>query len=101
MLNRIKEKVNAAVNVVGVRVIINYVIQRLIMKFFTTRVKKEDRHIEPRVQNIPTGHPMPPKYEEITLTIQMIGSGDTTKFTTEEIISIVMDRLKEIEPNDV
>lgn len=69
------------------------------MKFFTTIVEQADRHTEPNVNDVPTGMPMPPKYEEITLTVRMTGSGDTRKFTTQEIVTIVMDRLREIEPN--
>ena len=71
------------------------------MKFLTTDVVEEDRRVEPREGDVPTGGPMPTKYEVITLTIRMIGSGDTRKFTTGEILSIVMDRLKEIEPEKV
>lgn len=67
------------------------------MKFFTTMVGVTYRHTEPNVHDVPTGMPIPPKHEEITLTVKMVGSGDTRKFTTGEIEAIVMDRLSEIE----
>ena len=69
------------------------------MKFSTTLVEQTNRHTEPKMEDVPMGCPMPAKHEEITITIQMIGSGDTRKFSTVEILTIVMDRLKEIEPN--
>ena len=67
------------------------------MKFLTESVQETDRHTEPRVCDIPIGYPMPPKYEEITLTVKLIGSGDTRKFSSDEIVSIAMNRLMEIE----
>ncbi len=68
------------------------------MKFYTTIVFIEDRHTEPKVEDIPMGHPMPAKHEEITLTVRLISSGNTKPFKNRDIVDIVMERLEMIEP---
>jgi hypothetical protein len=61
------------------------------MKFLTTLVQETDR----------TLHNTVTKYETITLTIKMTSSGDTSRFTSNELITIVMDRLREVESNNI
>lgn len=67
------------------------------MKFLTTSVEEIDRHTEPRIWDLEPDAIVPSKNEEITLKITLVGSGDTRKFTSAEIISEVMSRLAEIE----
>jgi hypothetical protein len=74
---------------------------RLIMKFYTTIVEILDRHTEPKIEDVPMGMPMPAKYEEITVSVKLTGSGDTRKFTNKEIVEIIMARTKEVEPNAI
>jgi|TARA_R110000803_G_scaffold92198_1_gene159710 hypothetical protein len=38
------------------------------------------------------------KHEEITMTVKMVGSGDTREFTTQEVLIAVMSKLSIIEP---
>jgi hypothetical protein len=60
------------------------------MKFFTTLVQQTDR----------TLHNTVTKYETVTLTVEMTSSGDTSRFTSNELITIVMDRLSEVSRDD-
>ena len=66
------------------------------MKFFTEKVieLERDTKITNKVPRIFEGL----KHEEIKLEIHLIGSGDTRKFSSEEIVKIIHDRLMEISP---
>ncbi len=63
------------------------------MEFLIDDAIINDRHTEPRIWDIPQGTPMPAKHEEITITINLIGSGDTRKFTNEMVLTEIMKRL--------
>ena len=69
------------------------------MKFYTNEIEQIDRHTEPKIEDLPIDSTVPAKYEEITLTVKLTGSGDTRRFTSDEIISIIMNRISLIEPN--
>ncbi len=69
------------------------------MKFYITEIQEIDRHTEPKIKDLSVGMVVPPKYEEITLSIKLTGSGDTRNFTTNEIISIIMNQIEVIESN--
>ena len=69
------------------------------MKFLTEIVELEDRTTYPNVWDIPHGEPMPLKHEEIILKVKLISSGDTRRFSSEEITGIVLGKIIEIEPN--
>jgi len=53
-----------------------------------------DRHTEPKLWDVPQGTPMPPKHEEVTITINLIGSGDTRQFTDEMLLAEIAKRLR-------
>jgi hypothetical protein len=61
------------------------------MKFITTQVGFIDRHIEYAADTSL-------KREEITLYVKLVSSGDTTKFSSPDIIRQVMRALETIEP---
>jgi ribosomal protein L37AE/L43A len=62
----------------------------MIMKFLTTSVEQTDRTTSKEV----------PKYQTVTLMVKMTSScGYTSRFTMQELESIVMDRLSEVESN--
>lgn len=65
-------------------------------KFMCIRADKVDRHTEPKLGDISQGMMMPAKYEEMTIEISLVGSGDTRDLTTEEVLIIIMERLEEI-----
>lgn len=67
------------------------------MKFLTTNVEVKDRHTEPKIWDLEPGATVPLKHEEITLKVTLVGSGDTRKFRSAEIVAEVHNRLKEIE----
>ncbi len=56
------------------------------MEFFCTDIELTDRHMERNT------------HEEATLTIKLMGSGDTTVFKSGELLDIIMERLTEIKP---
>ena len=64
------------------------------MKFYTTTLEITDRFTEP-INELVNGQEMY-NSEEIYLNIKLIGSGDTSNFTSNEIGNIIMDRLREI-----
>lgn len=66
-----------------------------IMRFLVNIVEETDRHTEPKVEDVPMGMPMPAKYEEMTVKITLVGSGDTRDFSSREVIKIIMERLEE------
>jgi hypothetical protein len=68
------------------------------MEFIITNATVEDRHTEPKVWNITRGTPMPAKHEELTVTINLQGCGGTRKFSSEEILTIIMHKLEKITP---
>ena len=43
---------------------------------------------------------MPAKHEEITMTVKIVGSGDTREFTTQGVLMAVMSKLSIIEPKE-
>lgn len=68
------------------------------MEFHTASIEEIDRHTEPVFWETPVLEIMPPKHEEITLTIKLTGSGDTRTFSSEEIMSIIMEKIRTIKP---
>tara|TARA_R110000744_G_scaffold325533_1_gene431370 strand:+ start:305 stop:532 length:228 start_codon:yes stop_codon:yes gene_type:complete len=70
------------------------------MKFILESVAMTDRHTEPRLEDIPMGISMPAKHEEITMTVKIVGSGDTREFTTQGVLMAVMSKLSIIEPKE-
>jgi hypothetical protein len=67
------------------------------MRFILESVDMTRRYTEPMLEEIP-GMSIPAKQEEITMTVKMVGSGDTREFTTQEVLHAVMDQLCIIEP---
>jgi precorrin-3B methylase len=61
------------------------------MKFITTDVGFINRHIERATATSL-------KREKITLYVKLVSSGDTTKFSSTDIIRQVMEALETIEP---
>lgn len=71
------------------------------MKFLTEIVEIEERKTYPNIWDIKFGEPMPLKHEEIILKVKLISSGDTRKFSSEEIANIVLKKIIVIEPNAI
>ncbi len=59
--------------------------------FICHTVQCKDRHIEPRNITAPESN-----YEEMTLTIELIGSGNTTDLSTDFICADILKRLETI-----
>jgi hypothetical protein len=58
------------------------------MKFIATQVYEIDRKLEIEYGGL--------KHKEITLSINLTSSGDTREFTSNEIASIILEKLREI-----
>ena len=72
------------------------------MKFIATQVYEIDRKLEIETEELFltfSGESEVVTYrkqEEITLSIKLISSGDTSKFTSDEVCSIILEKLREI-----
>lgn len=55
--------------------------------FLIESAQQVDRHIEKTLHL---------KYEKVTMQINLVSSGDSRKFKSEDLIAIIMERLKVI-----
>ncbi len=61
------------------------------MKFLATKVQETDRKtiLENNI-----------RHEEVEISVRLISSGNTEKFSTGELLRIILEKLREIEPTE-
>ena len=64
--------------------------------FLITECKAVDRHTEPPYESLKMGDIVPAKSEEITMTIRLVSSGNTSKIPIIELIEAIMEQLETV-----